>query len=195
MEINEETIQTQIPYYLTQESKDNLVKALNNFPNVNYYIDFLDGILQGDGWSGFEVLRFEDGERKEIKGIVLSNSCDISPDNIRDIPSKITFAPIISLNKLIDIFEKSGKPKERINNRIKSIIEQKTTNMIFLPKGGSLEEDYVALLDDLHTMPLKTFEEKKSRLKQFRLSQIGFYLFILKISVHLCRFHENIERN
>lgn len=67
MEITAETIQDQIPYYLTQDAKDGLVKALKNFPdNINYYNNLYQNcMLQGDGWTTLEVIKFEDGNRKK----------------------------------------------------------------------------------------------------------------------------------
>ena len=195
MEITVESIETQIPYYLTQPAKENLVAALKCFPNILYYtIVPLTGILQGDGWSKLEILRFEDGSRKEIKGIVLSNSCDISPDNLRDYPPKLSFAPIIKLSRYAELLAASGIPSHRIDSRLQSIRAQLTSNMFYLPKGGNLEDDFVALLSDLHTMPFKVFESKQTKEKLFTLSQVGFYLFLLKLSVHFCRFHEELER-
>ena len=69
MEITAESIQDQIPYYLSQEAKDNLVKALKRFPdNINYYINlYQSDMLQGDGWTSLELIRFEDGERKKAR--------------------------------------------------------------------------------------------------------------------------------
>ena len=195
MEITVETIQTQIPYYLTQDSKENLAKALQDFPEINYYTSlYPTDILQGDGWNKFEIIKFEDCVRKEIKGIVLSNTCDISPDNSRQIPPKITFAPIIKLNSYSELLKSKGIDQQRIDSRLQTIREQKVTTMFFLPRGEILDDDYVALLDDLHTIPFNVFETKKERVKQFTLSQVGFYLFLLKLSVNFCRFHENIER-
>ncbi|MGZ5601252.1 MAG: hypothetical protein ACXWFX_11735, partial [Methylobacter sp.] len=62
-------------------------------------------------------------------------------------------------------------------------------------KGGYLESDHIVLLDDLHTLPVKLFCEKNDREKQFTLSQAGFYLFLFKLSIHFCRFHENVLRD
>jgi hypothetical protein len=39
------------------------------------------------------------------------------------------------------------------------------------------------LLDDIHSMPVQVYEEEKSKGKIFTLSQAGFYLFILKLSI------------
>lgn len=196
VEITVESIETQIPYYLTQSAKDNLVKALNDIPRCNYYTGlYSTDVLQGDGWSNLEVLRFEDGARKEIKGMILSNSCDISPENVRDFPTKISFAPIIRLSKYAEKLAAKGFPQDKINSRLQSIRIQQTSNMFFLPKGGELDDDFVALLGDLHTMPFNVFGIKKERVKQFTLSQAGFYLFLFKLSVHFCRFHEALERD
>jgi hypothetical protein len=197
MAISVESIETQIPYYLTQEQKENLTKALLDFPeNINYYTQiYPDEILQGDGWSRFEIIKFENGERKEIKGIVLSNSCDISPDNPRYFPPKITFAPIIKLNNYAELLRANGVENSKIENRLKTIREQRITNLFFLPSNSVLHDDHIALLDDLYTMPFNTFISKPERSKQFTLSQVGFYLFLLKLSVHFCRFREEIIRD
>lgn len=66
--------------------------------------------------------------------------------------------------------------------------------LFYLPKGGELEEDHVALIHDAHTLPLSSFQAQQSRRKLFTLSQVGFYIFLFKLSVHFCRFHEKIHR-
>ena len=58
-------------------------------------------------------------------------------------------------------------------------------------QGGHLEEDYVVLLDDLHSIPLASHPGDQ---KLFTLSMAGFYLFIFKLSVHFCRLHEHVDR-
>lgn len=196
MSITAETIQAYIPYYLTQEQKDGLVKALAEFPKpIQYYIAlYPNELLQGDGWEKLEVIRFETGARDQIKGILLSNSCDISAENKREIPPKITFAPIIKLAKYSELLLKHGLTPQQISDRFQAIREQRITTMFYLPKGGSLEEEHVALLDDLHTIPARAFEQVAERKKLFTLSLVGFYLFLLKLSVHFCRFHEEVAR-
>ncbi len=197
MQITTESIQDQIPYYLTQEAKQNLVKELNNFSDkTNYFTNrYPQDVLQGDGWSYLPVINFESGERKSIKGILLSNSCDIDPCNKRELPTKITFAPIIRLNQYEKLLITKIAEPERVSAKISSIRAQHITNLFYLPKGGALDDEYIALLSELHTIPYKIFIEQKCQKKLFTLSQIGFYLFLFKLSVHFCRFHENIDRN
>jgi putative ribosome biogenesis GTPase RsgA len=88
----------------------------------------------------------------------------------------------------------AGIAKDQIDRKLIAIKQQKITNIFFLPKGSGLDDDYIALLSDVHTVPYSVFAEKKSKAKQFTLSQIGFYIFVLKLSVHFCRFHENVDR-
>lgn len=196
MEITAETIQDQIPYYLTQDAKDGLVKALKNFPdNINYYNNLYQNcMLQGDGWTTLEVIKFEDGNRKKVEGIILSNSCDIDAENRRDIPPRITFAPIIKIDNYVSKLKQNGIDNEKISEKVAAIKSQRVTTLFYLPKGGELGADYIALLSDLHNIPLEAFRSSQERKKLFTLSQIGFYLFLLKLSVHFCRFHERIDR-
>lgn len=197
MQINSESIKDQIPYYLSQNAKDNLVKALSNFPRqIDYYIDlYKNEVLQGDGWTEVEVIRFEDGERKLIKGLLLSNSCDVSPDNRRDIPAKLSFASMVKLDRYKDLLIKAGLDQQQIETKVQAIKEQKITSLVYLPKGYTLDEDYVALLDDIHTVPYRAFEARTEKTKLFTLSNVGFYLFVLKLSVHFCRLHEEVVRD
>lgn len=197
MQITTESIQDQIPYYLSQEAKENLAKELKNFSiKTNYYTNlYPQDVLQGDGWLYLPVINLESGERKSIKGILLSNSCDIDPNNRRELPTKISFAPIIRLNQYEKLLATVIAEPERIRDKISSIRAQNITSLFYLPKGGSLEDEYVALLSDVHTIPYKSFLEQECQNKLFTLSQIGFYLFLFKLSVHFCRFHENIDRN
>ena len=96
-----QSLQEHIPSYLTADQKTALTKALSRFPtNAEYYLvgKFQDELLQGDGWEKLQVLRFDTGEKKSVLGIILSNTCDVAPENPRDIPLNIVFAPIIPLS-------------------------------------------------------------------------------------------------
>lgn len=197
MQISTESIREQIPYYLSQEAKDGLAKALERFPRrIEYYLNrYPDEMLQGDGWTSVDVIRFEDGQRKLVKAVLLSNSCDIDPENKRDFPAKLTFAPIIKLAKYQELLITAGLDKQQVGDKITAIKEQKITSLFYLPKDAGIDEDYVALLDDVHTVPYQAFTAHTDKTKLFTLSQVGFYLFILKLSVHFCRFHEEVDRN
>jgi len=200
MEITADAIHNQIPYYLTQHQKDGLVKALSDFQGnhtkPNYYINrYVDQLMQGDGWSDFQIFNFENGEKASILGIALSNTCDVTPENNRDLPVKITFAPVIPLSAYNNLLRKNGINEDKISNKMRDIRAQKITNIFYLPCGSKLQEEHIALLSDVHTMPAVYFQNNQKKCKSFTLSMFGFYLFVFKLSIHFCRFHENVDRS
>ena len=75
------------PPYLREnrQAAFGLKEELEKFPdNMSYYSSHHRGEwLQGDGYQRFEIYSFERNETKETKGIILSNSCDISTENKR----------------------------------------------------------------------------------------------------------------
>ena len=190
-------IKDQIPYYLTQQAAEGLIRELENYSEkTDFYTSrFPDDFLQGDGWKGFQVFDFHLNQGRLVRGIVISNSCDIDPANPRDIPSKVSFVPIFKLKNLQAIFEKSGMDAQTLDSKIRSIREQRNTSFFFLPCQGVVEDDYVAWLSDIHSMPMQAFLEGATRSKLFSLNLTGFYLFLLKLSIHFCRFHENLDRS
>mgnify|MGYP003385861024 CR=1 FL=1 len=197
MQISTESIEKQIPYYLTQEAKENLAKALARFPRqIDYYINrYQNEILQGDGWNSVEVINFENGKRKLVRAVLLSNSCDVDPKNKRELPVKLTFAPIIKLNRYLQLLKSAGLDEQQVEAKAAAIKEQNITTLFYLPKGANLGEDFVALLGDVHSIPYQAFDALKDNQKIFTLSQVGFYLFIFKLSVHFCRLHEEVDRS
>lgn len=197
MQITSESIKDQIPYYLSQRAKENLATALDRFPRqINYYTDlYKEEFLQGDCWTSVEILRFEDGTKKLIKALLLSNSCDVAPENKRDLPTKLSFASMVKLERYVDLLKNAGLDQKQIATKVIAIKEQKVTSLVYFPKGAALEEDYIALLDDIHTVPSQAFINRNEKIKVFALSNVGFYLFVLKLSVHFCRLHEEVVRD
>jgi len=140
MEITAESIHNQIPYYLTDDAKISLTAALESFPdNTDYYLNpGLSDTLQGDGWNSLQIIEFNTMTRQNIKGIVLSNSCDIDPENKREVPTKLNFAPIIKLNAFRALLNASELNAESIEGKLKAISEQRVSSVFFLPAGGEL---------------------------------------------------------
>lgn len=207
MEITFESLNEHIPYYLTQGQKEGLIKALKAFIDdkvtKSYYLNrYLTELLQGDAWTKLKIRNFDTGETGSILGIILSNSCDIASENIRDFPVNITFAPLIPLSKYAELLKRNKLHTMAIDQKIRAIKRQGITSMFFLPAGGglyesgcALKEDHIALFDDIYTMPLTVFESEKEKSKVLTLSDFGFYLFIFKLSIHFCRFQENLQRS
>jgi len=196
--INSESIQEHIHPYLTLEQKEALAQALSRFPtDKEYYLigKYRDELLQGDCWTKLQLRRFDTGERKGVSGIILSNTCDVSPENKREIPPNIVFAPIMKLSSYTALLEKAGLEGNTIKNKIDTIKAQAVTTIFYLPDAiGGFGEDHIIILDDVHTMPSSAFQSDSTKRKAFTLNTFGFYLFIFKLSVHFCRLRENVER-
>lgn len=185
------------PDYLSSDKKEKLADALDSFDSSSsplYTTQSVEDLLQGDIWSGFEIVEFESGERRWIKGIVLSNSCDVSTDNSRHTPPNIVIAPVVKLSSLRRVLEEHGIEKNSIDSKIQAIERQMVTSIFFLPQAFCLPEPHVVLLDHLHSVPLGVFEKREDRSRVLSLNLLGFYIFIFKLSVHFCRMHENVDR-
>ncbi|KQX97763.1 hypothetical protein ASD22_11120 [Rhodanobacter sp. Root480] len=124
--------------------------------------------------------------------MIVSNSCDISGENERPLPVSVLVAPLASMAKLRETFAKGGYAKDSIESRLRSIRMQETTDMFFLPGGGELEEDSVVLLDAIQAVRREFLQLPDKRL--CTLSQAAFYMLLIKLSVHLCRAGERIDR-
>lgn len=193
-----EDLKNQIPYYLTsapaqKELIANLEAIMSGVRTGYYSSTSFEERLQGDGWRGLPLFSFDSGKKRDVRGILLSNTCDISPENNRALPPKLVFAPIVKLSAIKARFIKNSISSSQIAGKIKAIQAQTTTSMFYLPAGGPLKEEYVALLDDVHSVPVSAHENGNKE-KLFTLSMAGFYLFAFKLSVHFCRLQENVDR-
>lgn len=202
MNLDAETLIQQIPYYLTAEDQKVLLdelKAISCGGTAKYLLStcrdsFKEMMLQGDGWRGFQLFLFETGERRSVRGIVLSNSCDVDPNNPREVPARVVFAPLVKLAVFKALLNASGIGADRVDDKIAAIKAQKTSNIFYLPAGGVLEEDYIVRFDEAHNMPVAAHTASSDREKLFTLSNTGFYMLVFKLSVHFCRLQEKVNR-
>ena len=202
MTFDAESLQRHIPYYLTAEDRHVLVSELNaiiaggavNYFLSSYHDSFKAEMLQGDGWRGFQLFLFDSGERHSVRGIVLSNSCDVDPANTREIPARVVFAPLVRLAAFRALLDANGIGADRVAAKIDAIRAQRTTNIFYLPAGGPLTEDYMIRFDEVHSMPLSAHVRSSDREKLFTLTNTGFYMLVLKLSLHFCRLQEGINR-
>lgn len=202
MTFTAESLQQQIPYYLTAEDRQVLVdelRAISNGGTASYFLSsfrdsFKGDMLQGDGWRGFQLFRFDTGELCSVQALVMSNSCDIDPGHTRDIPARVIFAPLVKLAAYERALRASGIDAHKVDEKLASIRAQKVTNVFFLPAGDPVTEDHVVKLDDVHSMPVAAHVGAKDRHKLFTLSNAGFYMLVLKLSVHFCRLQEKVNR-
>ncbi|WP_124295811.1 hypothetical protein [Acetobacter pasteurianus] len=202
MNFDTSTLEQQIPYYLTAEDRQVLVRELEAISQggsaeyilSDYRDNFKSEMLQGDGWKGFQLYIFKKKSLKSVSGLILSNSCDIETKNLRDTPARVTFCPLVKLNKYQEVLKKAQLPEEKIQQKISAIRSQKITNIFFLPAGRWGTDDYIIRFDDIYSMLVKDFHENQECEKIFTLSNTGFYMLLLKLSIHFCRFQEKVDR-
>jgi hypothetical protein len=196
-----EDIKLYLPKYLSSVSEEELFKELKYFPNnINerLYTNKLKDqniIYQGDGVEGLLFVNLPDKNFGELPGMVISNTCDINPSNKRFSPVNIVYSPIINLEKYIDNLIKRGANPEAVKNHAVSIKKQEVTSMFYLPKGASLKTESVVFLDKINSCDSEYLKpERIENLKLFTLSDYGFYLFIIKLSIHFTRIRERVDR-
>lgn len=202
MTFDTDTLKQQIPFYLTAEDRRVLVdelKAISQGGTAEYVLSphhdtFGETMLQGDGWRGFILFSFDTAEKRSVRGLILSNSCDVDPENPRDIPARVIFAPLVRLAAYVDLLKKTGIAAARIESKVADIKSQKTTNVFYLSAGKFLPEDYVVRFDEAQSIPVEAHAANRDKQKLFTLSNTGFYMLVLKLSVHFCRLHENVNR-
>jgi hypothetical protein len=186
-----------LPKYLTPSQKQDLYSEMLKFPGATrFYLhrqDLRDQLLQGDGWQGFIAINFYTGQRKVVSGVILSNTCDVSTDNSRSLPVNILFAPLVNLSQYEQLLLANGKSPAQVGSQFNEIRNQKVTSMFYLPRSSGVIEESIILLDDIHVHPLRDFLEVSHK-PLFQLNQFAFYLFLIKLSIHFCRFQEGIQR-
>jgi len=193
----EENIKDYLPKFLSGSSIDELFSCLKEFPNnidSRFYSDIVfktkNTGIQGDGMEDLLFFDWQNSQTKKSKAMIISNSCDISFENNRTVTPFILYCPIISLAKYIKKLKTEGKDTSAIELSIK---KQEITSMFYLPKGQGLNEDKIAMLDRIQSCP-NDEETRLNAKKIFTLSNYGFYLFLLKLSIHFTRIRDKIDR-
>ena len=192
-----ESFQRQLPSFLSLAEKESIIEALKKFPEeFNPYTTLhRNEILQGDAFPEMFFYSFEKGKVQNKFGMLISNTCDMSPENKRAVAFENVVAAMIKLDSYKKLLTDKIENPSRVESVINSIKAQHITNIFYLPKhpNSSLQEDYIVFFDKLSSIPskyMKTAEEKV-----FTLSQFGFYMLLFKLSVHFCRFHEGVSRD
>ena len=197
MELSIETLTHHLPRYLSETCRQGIKKAIDEFPLIKFwYLNaYPDDVLQGDCWAGLTALNFEDGSRKRIRGVILSNSCSVDPANEDRLPAQVVFAPLLRISTLKAFLIRHGQSADQTASLIEAIRKQEVDNFFYFPEGTQIGPEGVAWFDQVHTMPLGTFLGEADRKKLATLTDASFYLFAFKLSIYFCRLHENVDRS
>lgn len=198
-----EELSKYLPQYLSAESKRELFRDLKDFPQNIIDRKFYTSnplepsfLYQGDGIKDMLVINLPDQGARLHPAMVISNTCDMDLNNPRFMPNRIVYAPIIKLSNykrmLLVNFHIDVK---RINSHIEDLKRQYISHFFFLPEGFGLPYDGIVMLDRINNCDRdqidKYFLDKN---RMFILSNYGFYILLLKISIHFTRIRENIDR-
>jgi hypothetical protein len=197
-----------IPPDLTEQKKGRLRDGLRQFSESNtsqdkYYTDFylsssFNYFLQGDLIKELRFPTFNNTtgqyEKRYFDAILISNTCDVDESNKKTVTKKVVLAKIIPLNA----FVASLKELEAANaaDILTQIKNQQYSNILYLPATKEKNE-YLAYFDDLSTIEKEELNALKEDILSNRIESLdyfGFYLFIFKLSYHLCRLPEETER-
>lgn len=195
-------IKKYLPKYLSDSSYDKLLDELKKFPNnsdKSYYTTSLNhhtSLFQGDALSDMPFVLLPQNEIKEVPVMILSNSCSINKENQNPYNDTLIYAPIHSLSKYLKSLEvELSYNDDQINSYEHEIKNQNISSIFFLPSFGRLEESIVRLdyISSCHVSAISDTDAQNKRL--FSLSNVGFYLFLFKLSIHFTRILEKVDRD
>lgn len=201
-----------LPSYLVQSDKTRLKDALRQFTpenrgnEINYQNFFrsFDHLyfLQGDLVREIRMSLWDEGEAVFNKvytdALVVSNTCDLSSNNRHEINQKqCILAPLVNLEEYISDLMDAGYGGDNLNSFLNTIKAQQVSNLLYLPVNNGVGPEYIVLLDNVFWFPTSELNSYKGEIRETRIASLnhfGYYLFILKLSYHLCRLPEQCDR-
>lgn len=222
MSISEETLDLLrdfVPRYLTEVDQRALAQDIReSFPEAadpnKVYIRLGEDkfYFQGDGivdipFSDF-VIESGSFEVVYLKGVLLSNTCDVSPSNAENRLSEplMNFAPIIPLDEYVRELKDSNISDSQITSFKGNLKSNRITNLFYLPElsidDEIIQQESFVRLDYVVSLPLSLFNSDRYEKSYqpigdriFSFSNYGFYLFIVKLTIHLARIREGVFRS
>ena len=200
-----------LPSYLSSESKGRLQQAIEQFHPSNredisyedFYKDYAyDYFLQGDIILDVRTANWNQDQRlydkSYIEGLILSNTCDISLGNNRNVnPKQCLFAPLLKLDDYLADLLANGYSQQKVDEFKKNVKAQFCSNIFYLPAVREGEPERIALLDQIFWYPIEELASLVETINEERiasLNQYGFYLLVFKLSYHFCRLPEACDR-
>jgi hypothetical protein len=171
------------------------LRRIRNASSMRFYSSRkFEQRMQGDALNGAPYIVAKNPPAlRTTQVMVLSNSCDISPENQREERPMVTIAPLIRVSKWRDRFIAAGMKVARIDTKLKSLRAQEVTNKLFLPKGQGLDEDSIVPLDHMQSIPTSMLDASNPTTLAV-LSQAAHWLLCVKLSIHFSRLQEGVRR-
>jgi hypothetical protein len=195
-------IKNYLPKYLSPEAQGKLFTELRAFPSnidARMFAPNLRkelAVFQGDGITDLPIVNLPNNKVVGAKCLVLSNTCDIDPQNRRLQTPHLSYCPMIRYSALSGLVVEIEKDAGKAESYLRSVRQQEISSMFFVPRGELLNEDFVALLDRTMSCPISPENyDAIAGQKLFTLSDYGFYMFLIKLSVHFTRINDGVSRN
>lgn len=199
-----------LPFYLSSESQKELMDLVRQFtkngriPDSSFYTIKLTAeksLFQGDIIRNMPIIdlrKEDDGQfytkSKQGTAMLLSNTCDMDPANIRKYPLMINYAPVIELDKYSQFLRGLGFESKKIDSHFQTIKTESISNLLYIPQFKDLKESIV-FLDRIYNASPALIYDTALENKVTTLSDFGFYLLIAKLSIHFSRMQEKVQRN
>jgi hypothetical protein len=212
MSFGDDKFELILPNYLVEPEKSRLLNALKQFTpeerggNIdysNFYRNHQSSFfLQSDLIKEIRFASWDEDTAEYIKSytdaIIISNTCDLSFENKRDLNVKeCLFAPLLDFNLYLEDLRNGGYGEDKIKTFSKNVKAQLYSNIFYLPEYFKEKKEYIVLLDNIFWFPTNELNSYLGEIDENRITSLthfGYYLFILKISYHLCRLPEQCYR-
>lgn len=173
--------QEELFYNLKQLIKGDISRVKNFYINASN-----DRLLeQGDVIDGVDIFNLPMTTPTEGKGFIISNTCDVNPDNDRAVPMGVMYAPVLNLEKYENRLKAEGLYSEDWG---RSVRMQQITNLVYLPAGLGMDYEAIVPLDKINSMASDYITpETASSNRVSRLSLTGWYILLIKITHHFAR--------
>ena len=206
-----ELIRKHLPSYLSAQQKEDLYQELRtSFPLSTDPAKMFTSktgestFLQGDGIWELPMTQWDSQEKRYVttyfSASILSNTCDIYPENKRLIDPHVVVAAIFDLEGYLDFLRKRGEDDARIISFLDALKQNKISNLLYLPQRQNLLAESFIQFDFVSSFPISVLDKYDNRLRPdgdrfFTFSDYGFYLFLVKLSIHFCRLREGVIRS
>jgi len=206
MDFHIDNIDQLFPRELSEQRKGRLRDGLNQFYSRNtdskLYTEFYSEseypyFLQGDL---IREIRFpswdnnnHDFSKQYYDAIIISNTCDLDESNKRHVPKQVVIAKLITLEGFAEALR-----LKQVNNPeliLQNLRNQEYSNLMYFPEVNGVE--YIAALDEISSISQEEIISLKNDFYQNRIKSLdlfGYYLFMFKLSYHLCRLPEETDR-
>lgn len=195
-----EGLEQTFPRYLTPADREEMASALRQFPILErryYGPGQKDVVWQGDVFEKLQAMAFRESGPIAVRQsyLVLSNTCDLSESNRRERPIHVALAPVASLKRFHTLLSEGGSPPAKIDSLLTSIRRQDVTSVFYLPGGcGGVSEESIAFLDAVVSLPPASFRADPQKARTASLSNVGWYVLLVKLAIHFCRAFEGEPR-